>query len=128
MGLYDEVKINFLFEEKYKHLQDLLFQTKSLFCGLDEYLIDETGQLWLQEATWETVPEEKRPYYNSPEWEKHLGKIIGSLEIKKEEPIKHSHTGEVRMHYYDKNVDCEIVCFFDDGKMLSFKVIEKETK
>jgi hypothetical protein len=128
MGLYDEVKINFLFEEKYKHLQDLLFQTKSLFCGLDEYLIDETGQLWLQEATWGTVPEEKRPYYNSPEWEKPLGKIIGSLEIKKEEPIKHSHTGEVRMHYYDKNVDCEIVCFFDDGKMLSFKVIEKETK
>jgi hypothetical protein len=127
MGLYDEVKINFLFEEKYKHLQDL-FQTKSLFCGLDEYLIDETGQLWLQEATWETVPEEKRPYYNSPEWEKPLGKIIGSLEIKKEEPIKHSHTGEVSMHYYDKNVDCEIVCFFDDGKMLSFKVIEKETK
>jgi hypothetical protein len=51
-----------------------------------------------------------------------------ALEIKKEEPIKHSHTGEVRMHYYDKNVDCEIVCFFDDGKMLSFKVIEKETK
>lgn len=128
MGMYDEVKINFLFEEKYKHLQDLIFQTKSLTCVLDEYFIDETGQLWLQEAVWETVPEEKRPYYNSPEWEKPLGKVIGSLDMKKGEIFKHSHAGEIKMYYYDKNIDCEIITFFDNGKMLFFKVIEKETK
>lgn len=128
MGLYDEIKINFLFEEKYKHLQDLVFQTKSLVCCLDEYFVDETGQLWLQEATWEIIPEEKRPYYNSPDWERPLGKVIGSLDIKKGQPIKHKHTGEIKMHYYDNNIDCEIMTFFDNGKMLFFKVTEKETK
>lgn len=128
MGLYDEIKINFLFEEKYKHLQDLVFQTKSLACCLDEYFIDESGQLWVQEATWETVPEEKRPHYNSPEWERPLGKLIGSLDIKKGEAVRHSYTGEIKMHYYDKKIDCEIVSFFDDGKMLFFKVVEEETK
>jgi hypothetical protein len=126
--MYDEVKINFLFEEKYKHLQQLIFQTKSLTCVLDEYLVDQEGQLWIQETTWQTVPEEKRPYYNSPEWEKPFGKVIGSLDIKKGEISKHSHTGEIIMHYYDKNIDCEIITFFDNGKMLFFKVIENETK
>jgi hypothetical protein len=130
VGMYDEITVEFSFEEKYKHLQNVVFQTKSLSCCLDNYLVDQEGQLWMQKAIWDVIPEKDRPYFGKPEWNSRFGKIVGMLDIVNAEKQKHHHTGEIKMYYFDdaSKVDYDIVCFFDNGKMLFFKVIESRQR
>ncbi|MGH3090684.1 MAG: hypothetical protein ACRDSJ_25675 [Rubrobacteraceae bacterium] len=80
MGMYDEIRREYpLPQTGYRVLPEHTFQTKDLECLLDKYTITASGLLILHREVWEPVPEEERPYYGSPEWEKPLGKWIGSM-------------------------------------------------
>jgi hypothetical protein len=126
MGMFDEVRIKFNLAEKYGHLQNLVFQTKSLDCLLDKYLIDSDGYLEKQDIEYVDVPEEKRPFWGKPEWETPFGKFIGCMESSYTESKKCTYTGEIRMYCYDERqkIDCDIITFFDNGKMIFVKVTE----
>lgn len=80
MGMYDEIRCEYpLPRTGYRVLPGHTFQTKDLECLLDKYTITAGGFLVLHREVWEPVPEEERPHYGSPEWEKPLGKWIGSM-------------------------------------------------
>jgi hypothetical protein len=80
MGLYDTLKINYPLPDIPKsEIQMLEFQTKSLSSTMDNYTINEKGELILHEVEWEEVPEEERPFYGKPEWEHLLSKFVGSM-------------------------------------------------
>lgn len=78
MGMYDNVNVYYKMPDP--EIQDEVFQTKSFECAMDDYTITEEGRLILHKAHWEPIPEEERPYYGKPEWEKPgLWKAIGSM-------------------------------------------------
>jgi hypothetical protein len=67
MGLYDELTCRYPLPDH--AVQHKVFQTKSLERAMDSYTITSDGRLILHEARYETVPEEERPLYGTPEWE-----------------------------------------------------------
>lgn len=80
MGMYDEISCEYpLPGTGYRVLPGHTFQTKDFERLLDRYTITAEGLLVLHREAWEPVPEEERPYYGTPGWEKPLGKWIGSM-------------------------------------------------
>ena len=67
MGLFDEIRCHYPVPDP--EVQDQIFQTKSLDTGLDRYTMTRDGRLILHQVRYESVPEEERPYYGTPEWE-----------------------------------------------------------
>jgi hypothetical protein len=67
MGLFDEIRCEYPLPDK--EVQEQVFQTKSLDNALDQYIITGDGRLILHQVRYESVPEEERPYYGTPEWE-----------------------------------------------------------
>ena len=126
MGMYDELTCEYPLPEKFKKYQNKVFQTKSLVNCLDKYVITKDGELVHHSFNWDTVPEEERPYYGKPEWDKFSW--IGSLKTTPNEPQKINHTGEVRFYEWDEADDIwiEFVAFFAKGKLIHFEAEEKE--
>ena len=120
MGMYDELTCEYPLPEKYKKYQDSVFQTKSLVNCLDKYLITKDGELVHHSFNWEVVPEEERPYYGKPEWDKF--KWAGSFKTTGKEPQKLNHTGEVRFYEWDVKEDIwvEFIALFANGKLIHF--------
>ena len=78
MGMFDELHCEFPLPDAV--VQNKEFQTKSFECLLDRYTITSDGRLILHQVEYEPVPEEERPHYGTPEWEKNpLAQIMGSL-------------------------------------------------
>jgi hypothetical protein len=109
MGLYDSIKIEYPLPDP--DMQDHVFQTKDLNCGMDEYTITKDGELILHEKEWLDVPEEERPYYGKPEWENGFHKFIGSVKSIPKGDVKINHHGSLR--FYN--------CFKEDEKMLWYE-------
>ena len=125
MGMYDELTCEYPLLEKHKQYQNEVFQTKSLVNCLDKYVITKDGELVHHSFNWETVPEEERPYYKDPSWDKF--KWIGSLKQEPKEPVKIEHTGEVRFYHWDteKDIWIEYIAFFAKGKLTFFDLVEE---
>jgi len=126
MGMYDELTCEYPLPEKFKKYQDKVFQTKSLVSCLDKYVITKDGELVHHSFNWDTLPEEERPYYGKPEWDKFSW--IGSLKRIPNEPQKLNHTGEVRFYEWDTEDDIwiEFIAFFSKGKLIYFEAKEEE--
>ena len=124
MGMYDELTCQYPLLDKHKKYQEQIFQTKSLVNCLDKYVITKDGELVHHSFNWETCPEEERPYYGKPEWDKFSW--IGALKTTPKEPVKLEHTGEVRFYHWDTEIDIwiEYVAFFSKGKLVGFQFCE----
>ncbi len=68
MGMFDELTIEYPFPDP--EFQGDTFQTKDLECMMDRYTITADGSLVHHQTHYEDVPEEERPNYGKPEWEK----------------------------------------------------------
>jgi len=124
--MYDELTCEYPLPEKYKNYQNSIFQTKSLLNCLDKYVITKDGELVHHSFNWEICPEEERPFYGKPEWNKFSW--IGSLKSSPNEPQIISYTGEVRFYEWNEAEDVwiEFVALFSKGKLIHFEAEEKE--
>lgn len=114
MGLYDEVTCKFplpnLAEDE-KHIQEAVFQTKSLDPSMDHYTINEQGRLIFNRVEIEVLPEEERPYYGKKEWDgSPLLQMAGAFKMIPMEDIDMEYHGDI--YIYE----------FIDGKWVEFKV------
>lgn len=126
MGMYDELTCEYPLLDKHKKYQNETFQTKSLINCLDKYVITRDGELFHQSYNWDIVPEEERPYYKDPTWDKFSW--IGCLKTTPNEPVKLNHTGEVRFYFWDTDIDLfiEYIAFFSKGKLMHFELNTEE--
>lgn len=77
MGMFDELRCEYPLPDAV--VQDEVFQTKSFDCVLARYTITADGRLIEHTARYESVPEEERPHYGKPEWEKPFMRSAGSM-------------------------------------------------
>jgi hypothetical protein len=106
MGMFDEIKCLYPLPGATKEVQEGVFQTKDFDNAMDNYTITEDGRLILHEKVYEHVPEEERPYYGKPEWEKPIFRIFGCL---KSTPIGDK---EIPYHGY---INIYTTCSFFSG-------------
>lgn len=79
MGMFDEIKCEYQLPDPV--VQEETFQTKSFERLLDRYTITCDGRLILHQVRYESVPEEERPYYGTPEWKQsEFTHLIGSMQ------------------------------------------------
>lgn len=130
MGMFDNVKCEYPLPDTPEEVQTGPFQTKSFgdgFTGgyMNNYTITEDGQLVLHEESWELLPEEERPYYGKPEWDKDpLFQIMGCM---KRVPIGDKiieHHGVISISGDYGRFEYEIK--FTDGKVAGIKRIYRE--
>lgn len=77
MSMFDSIYVKTTLEGKnYSHLE---FQTKDFENIMDTYIITEDGKLLREQWHYEDVPEEQRPYFGKPEWDKAFGRIAGCM-------------------------------------------------
>lgn len=131
MGMFDNVDCKYLLPDKPGAAKD--FQTKSFGDGMvggfmDDYTINEDGTLVLHRHTYETVPEEERPFYGKPEWDKNpLMQICGMLKSVAVEDEVIEHHGIINIYTNTSNnewVEYEIK--FTDGKVESAERLYRE--
>ncbi len=77
MGMFDEIRCEYPLPDA--AMQDATFQTKSFDRDMTHYTITADGQLIHHTVQWESVPEEERPYYGRPEWDKPFLRVAGSI-------------------------------------------------
>ena len=97
MGMYDEVRVEYSLPDP--EAQDLVFQTKSLDCFLDDFTVTRDGRLILHAVEYEEVPEEERLNYGTPEWDKGgIYQLMGSLDKVPTGDIGIPYEGDVEIH------------------------------
>jgi hypothetical protein len=80
MSMFDTIKCLYPLPDTDAEMQVSDFQTKHLENCMDNYTITEEGRLILHQVEYNIVPEEERPYYGKPEWDKNpFFQVIGSL-------------------------------------------------
>jgi hypothetical protein len=77
MGMFDEIRCEYPLPDAI--VQDETFQTKSFDRDMAHYTITADGRLIHHTVRWESVPEEERPYYGRPEWDKPFFRVAGSI-------------------------------------------------
>jgi len=132
MGMYDNVKCEYPLPDTPPEIQKDVFQTKAFgdgFVGgfLDSYTITKEGKLILHKSMWESVPEEERPFYGTPQWDDPIGQLCGSL---KRVPISDdevNYHGVIRIYTITDDMTWyEYEIKFTDGKVSDVKRIYKE--
>jgi hypothetical protein len=94
MGMFDVIRFDCDFISP--HLQDVLFQTKDFYNNLDTYVVSKTGQLLLEKVEFSDVPEHKRPYFGTPEWDNNpFVRLVGATDRKVIDSTPVQYTGEV---------------------------------
>jgi len=131
MGMYDEIIVEYPLEG-YEFLQDKMFQTKDFDNLMDMYKITQDGRLLIEDAEYEFVPEEERPYYGKEEWDKNpLFQLIGSLKRKTFGWKDLNYHGMFRFYtLYELGSDnrkwYEFEAKFTDGNLTELKPVEEE--
>lgn len=77
MGVYDRIRCEYPLPDA--AVQDAEFQTKSLHPQMSQYTITADGRLVHHMERWESVPEEERPAYGTPEWDDPLAQNFGAV-------------------------------------------------
>ena len=109
------------------HMQDHLFQTKSLpAMFLDTYVITRAGRLVHQAYRMEEVPEEERPFYGKPEWDDGwLSRFAGSLRRIPLGDVDLEWHGDVRFYESaDDGTWYEYRARFTDGQLESIQRVK----
>ncbi len=131
MGMYDNVNCEYPLPETNAGME-LDFQTKSFgdgFTGgfMDKYTITTGGELVLHKESWEMVPEEERPYYGKPEWDKNpLFQLMGSMKSIPlgDEVIKYH--GTLNIYTVTGDTWYEYNLKFTDGKVTDIERVYRE--
>lgn len=76
MGMFDTVTVEGALPDGRRgaHLQ-----TKSLECAGTSYTLAADGRLWRHDGFAEVVPDEERPAFGTPQWDKPFYRLFGSL-------------------------------------------------
>lgn len=104
----------------------LIFQTKTFDGLLDKYTIIETGRIIHHSCHWEVVPEEERPYYGKPEWEKNtIYQIMGSLKTVHDADIDINFHGYLNMYTHIRKKWFEYNIKFTDGNIVEIEKVKE---
>ncbi len=129
--MYDNIECEYPLPDTPTGL-NLDFQTKDFgdgFTGgfLDNYTITKDGKLVLHKEAWELVPEEERPYWGKPEWEKNpFLQLAGSMKsIPLGDEVIDYH-GVINIYTMVGKTWYEYEFKFTDGKVADVKRINKE--
>lgn len=133
MGMCDNVKCEYPLPDTPEEIQTGPFQTKAFGDGffggfLENYTITKDGQLVLHKESWEIVPEEERPYYGKPEWNKNpLFQVMGSMKGVPQGDEFIEHHGIINIHADHRgNEQFEYEIKFTDGKVADIKRVYRE--
>ena len=97
MGMFDEIRCDYPLPDS--EVQAQVFQTKSLDNALDRYTITRDGRLILHHVRYESVPEEERPYYDTPEWETNpVARSFGCMRAVPIGDVEIPHHGDIIFH------------------------------
>lgn len=118
MGMFDDLICEYPLPKKYEKYQSEVFQTKSLNNCMDKYVINKDGELIHHSFKWDMTPEEERPYYNKPEWDKL--KFIGSFKAVPQKPVKVYYTGEIKFYHSAEKGEIwiDLIALFVRGKLI----------
>jgi hypothetical protein len=124
--MFDNIKCEYPLPGAPIKVQDDIFQTKDFDNAMDDYTITKEGRLILHKKVYEEVPEEERPYYGKPEWEKPLFKVFGCVKSRPVADIDIQHHGYIRIYTILNRSDddargewYEYALKFTDGKLES---------
>ena len=127
MGMYDDIKCEYPLPDR--QVQNKIFQTKSLQNNFDSYTITKEGRLIWHKYIYETVPEEKRPYYGKPEWDNPLMQLYGSTKSIPVGDIDMLHHGIVGFYTFitdgQKEKWFEYEAKFIDGQVVNIKCVKR---
>ena len=128
MGLYSNVKCEYLLPGATKEVQNDMFQTKDLENLMDYHTITEDGELLYHIYEYYEVPEEERPHYGTPEWdEEPFRRSVGSIKSKFKGYKKINHHGIINIYTIGKNNEWwEYEIKFTDGKIVDVKRINED--
>lgn len=129
MGMFDEIRCEYPLPDQ--GVQDEVFQTKSFHREMDRYTITADGRLIHHMTRWESVPEEERPYYGKPEWDKPLHQVFGSIKTVPVGDVEIPFHGDV--YFYTSRGEAQTESFewfeyqarFTDGKLQWVKRVER---
>lgn len=125
MGMYDEVTCKY----PLPGTKETDFQTKSFENLMFRYTITEDGRLLEETHEYDLVPEEERPFYGKPEWEKPLGKVCGSLKRINIEEKQIDFHGWMEIHTVDRDNNwLHYKLKFTDGQLVEVKDLTKDKK
>lgn len=115
------------------HLQDMTFQTKNFYRSLDNYVVSEHGRLLLENITYETVPESKRPYFGTEDWNTNpFVQLIGATDEKIIDRVFIKHSGLIKFNGFYLSPDGHDIFYdfqagFDNGILIFISVLEERT-
>lgn len=99
------------------------YQTKDLENFMEDYTITKEGRLIHHTVRYEDVPEEERPYYNDPRWDKSpLLQMVGSIRSIPAGDVDMNYTGSVRFY----NDPMEFQAIFVEGNLVYIKDLTQE--
>lgn len=115
MGMFDHVYVEYELPDP--EVQFEVFQTKSLDPVMDSYTIDSFGRLIHHVTFWESVPEEKRPYYGTKEWDEYpIFRSFGSINtVHVCDRFMYDFSGEVRFYTNINDYWYEYIAWFKNG-------------
>jgi len=126
MSLYDDVKCEYKLPGATREVQKDVFQTKNFECAMDNYTITEGGELIHHVHEYESVPEEERPHYGTPEWDQKLYKLVGCMRSKFVKDVKVNHHGIIFIYTITKDKEWwEYMIKFTDGKIIDVERLNK---
>lgn len=126
MGMFDYIICEYPLP--HKEVQDAQFQTKHLNCHMDNYTITKEGRLIWCRTRHKEVPEEERPYYGKPEWDKegfgmYIYRNIGSTKIVSVAQVDIQEHGSIRFYIDVKSMWYEYEAIFEEGQIVKLITI-----
>jgi len=127
MGMFDYVICEYpLPENAPKYATGAEFQTKDTDAQyLETYVITKEGRLIHKAVKYESVPENERPYYGRPEWDKgSLFRIAGSMRTVPIGDVDTNYHGDLTLSCSNKDWTkfCNFTVRFTNGNVQSFDV------
>lgn len=102
-----------------------VWQTKDGPCDLGLVLITREGGIRFQQSHFDEVPEEQRPYFGKPEWDKYpMFQVMGSMRRVIDGYTGEHYTGSVTFYRslpLDEREWEEYVAVFVDGKLTALR-------
>lgn len=98
------------------------FQTKSLECDMDHYTITRDGRIIHHKVRYETVPDEERPYFGKPEWDRsELARFCGAMRSIPDGDEYLNLTDTIRFYNSKGSEWFEYSATFVDGKLIDIR-------
>lgn len=129
MGMFDCIR--FECEFILPHLQDMSFQTKDFYNNLDNYVVTKSGRLLLETEEYNIVPENKRPYFDTEDWDTNpFVQLIGSTDKKIIDIVPIRHSGLINFTGFYLSPDGQDIFYdfqaaFDNGILVFISILEE---